>query len=195
MSRLVAITGVIGSGKSRVAHYLAEISGCSALSCDMVARQLLEPDAQGWQAVKGLDASFILKDGTVDRPKLRQAVFQDGAFRQRLDDLLHPLIKERIVAHAALSAQGFLVVEVPLLYEVGWQSMFARVVCVYARPAICLQRLQRRDGVDRQQAQLALQSQFAIADKVDWADYVIDNSGSWSASVLQLLRLRDLLPC
>jgi dephospho-CoA kinase len=84
-------------------------------------------------------------------------------------------------------------VEVPLLFEAGWQDDFDKVVVVYAAEAVCLARICRRDGVSLDEAGKGLYVQMPIKEKVMAADYVIDNSGNWSDTLIQLLHLGEIL--
>ncbi len=197
---LVAITGGMGSGKSSVAAYLCEISGARGLSADSICRQLFEPGASGWLAVrKVFGGRFFWADQSLDRPKLRKVLFEDYAFRQELNNLLHPLIRNEItclieeeMAHS-LQAQARFVVEVPLLYEAHWEHDFAQVVVVYADKETCLSRIMQRDLISGAEAENALETQMPSLAKALLAQHVIDNSGAWSDTCLQILHLRNLL--
>jgi len=197
---LVAITGGMGSGKSSVAAYLCEISGARGLSADSVCRQLLEPGASGWLAVrKVFGGRFFLADQRLDRPKLRKVLFEDYAFRQALNTLLHPLIRNEItclieeeMAHFP-QAQVRFVVEVPLLYEAHWDHDFSQIVVVYADKKTCLSRIMLRDQISEAEAEKATETQMPSLAKALLAQHVIDNSGAWSDTCLQVLHVRQLL--
>jgi dephospho-CoA kinase len=85
------------------------------------------------------------------------------------------------------------IVEVPLLFEAGWQEEFDIIVVVSARPEQCLERLMQRDQVSEAEAAAALAAQWPLAEKVARARYVIDNSGDWAATQQLLLGLAKLL--
>ena len=199
---VVAITGGMGSGKSSVATYLCEIGGAMGLSADTLCRQLLEPEAAGWLAVrKTFGERFFLADQRIDRPLLRKILFEDHEFRRALNTLLHPLVRNEItdriekgiffLAHA--KAQVRFVVEVPLLYEANWQDDFSQVVVAYADEKACLQRIMFRDRISEAEAEKAMGTQMPLSQKAILADHVIDNSGSWSETCLQIVHLRNLL--
>lgn len=191
---VVGITGGVGAGKSSVARFLAERSGVPLIDADQVCRELLQPGRAGWQALnKILSRDFFLEDGQLDRPRLRDALFADQRLRQELDTVLHPLAKEEIRTRIAQGVGESWLVEVPLLFEAGWQNEFDRIVVVYAGTAVRLARLCRRDNISRQQAEAMLAAQWPLADKVQRADHVVDNSGPWGETSLQLIRLASLL--
>ena len=192
--KLIGITGVIGSGKSCVARMLAACSFLPLLSADRECAALLMPGKSGWQALHAtLGADFFQNDGSLDRPALRQAMFSDPLLRQRIDALLHPMVRAEIFRIAAAQEQHQALVEVPLLFEAGWEADFNTVIVGYAPAATCLRRIMERDRVDRQGAAQALKAQYDIADKALQADHVIDNSGSHFATELQVCRLAKQL--
>lgn len=195
--RLVALTGGMGAGKSRVAHYLAEHAGLPLLDCDVLARQLLEPGEAGRQALHHRFGNrFLQADGSLDRPALRQAIFADAGLRAEVNTMLHPLIRQALreqVAALAAAGRETILVEVPLLYEVGWEDDFSLVLVVRAPPEICLARLGRRDGVAPEEARMALAAQMAPEEKAARADLVIDNAGSWEETCRQLAAVEKKL--
>lgn len=194
---MVAVTGGMGSGKSSVAAYLAEISGAKGLNADAICRQLLEPGAAGWLAVRTTFGDrFFLADQRIDRPLLRAVLFADQHFRHELNALLHPLVRKEItrcVEREKGQSQVRFVVEVPLLYEARWEHDFSQVVVAYADEATCLRRIMLRDRVSEAEAKQAIGAQMPLERKALLADHVIDNSGSWSDTCLQIMHLRDLL--
>lgn len=192
----VAVTGGIATGKSRVAACLAELSGAGRLDADAVCRDLLRPNAAGWRALRQeIGSNFFWPDGELDRPRFREHLFADTALRERVNGLLHPLAREAMhwQAEAWLAAGTYsrLVVEVPLLFEAGWQADYHQVVVVTALPEVCLRRLMARDGVSRQDAMQAMAAQMPLEEKVRLADWAIDNSGDWDAT---RHRIEALLP-
>lgn len=197
---VVAITGGMGSGKSSVAAYLCELGGAKGFSADTICRQLLEPEAQGWLALRtAFDDRFFLQDQQLDRPLLRKVLFENQEFRHELNGLLHPLVRSEIAGcleremDRLPEAQARFVVEVPLLYEAHWEDDFSHVVVVYADGPTCLRRLMLRDGISEAEAKQAFAAQMPLEHKARLADHVIDNSGSWPDTCLQIEHLRTLL--
>jgi len=193
---VIGLTGGMASGKSAAAAVLREALGCERIDADQVCRELLAPGQTGWLAMAAeFGDLFFLGNQNLDRVRLRRELFQDEVLRRRLDHLLHPLVKEAIANRlAAINMTGSLVVvEVPLLFEAGWQDEFDVVVVVSAGPEQCLARLMRRDQVPRGEAEAALAAQWPLAEKARRARHVIDNSGDWPATRRQLLVLAELL--
>jgi len=197
---VVAITGGMGSGKSSVAAYLCEIGGARGLNADTLCRQLLEPEAAGWLAVrKAFGERFFLTDQHIDRPLLRKVLFEDHEFRREINTLLHPLVRNEItfciekeVGYLA-EAQARFVVEVPLLYEAHWEHDFSQIVVAYADEKVCIRRIMLRDRISEAEAKKAIATQMPLSHKALLADHVIDNSGAWSDTCLQIRHLRNLL--
>ncbi len=190
MPELIGITGGIGSGKSRVCQYLAALSGWPLLDLDQICRQLLLPQAPGWQALRALlPAVFFTAAGELNRPKLREAIFADAALRQQVDSLLHPLAKQEMTAQAAKLNTSLVLAEIPLLFEAGWQDSVSQIVVVYADEAVRLRRIMERDQVSEEQARLAIAAQMPLEDKALLADHCVDNSGDWASTCGQLRQI------
>jgi dephospho-CoA kinase len=196
--RKIGITGGIAAGKSCVAEMLAQALGCQHIDADVVCRRLLEPEAEGWQELaRAIGSGYFLPDSTINRLLLRQQLFADEAFRDTVNRVVHPLVKREIVAAMdriiGSAANSRVLVEVPLLYEVHWEDLFDTVIVVYADYEKCLARLAARDGVSRAEAQIALESQLPLAEKVLRGDHVIDNSGMLSDTHTRVEHLAALL--
>jgi dephospho-CoA kinase len=196
--KIFGLTGGICSGKSSAALFWQKNFSLFWISADLAARKLLEPGQMGWQRVKELAGSFILADQQVDRSGLRQALFNDKNLRHDLNQALHPLIKEDIyrqVTDLAAGKEGlqFFLIEVPLLYEVGWDKEFTEVIVVYVDNYQQCRRIIVRDMISETEAERALSCQWPLFDKALWADHVIDNNYCWPLTVLQLIRLGRLL--
>lgn len=192
----VAITGGIGSGKSSVAAVLAGLLSAELFSADQVCHQLMLPGASGWQGVvTAWGKRFLNADGTINRGILRDAVFRNETLRHRLEAVLHPLIRSTLKHDMAAvdNRGGVSVVEVPLLYEVQWQDEFDAVTVVYAPEAVCIARVCGRDGLDAEEAGRIFQAQMPLEEKAALAAYVVDNSGLWAQTFLQVSRLVRLI--
>jgi len=192
----IGLTGCIGSGKSSVAGMFREC-GVEVIDADAVARRLLAPGKPGWLGLKETFGDRFMADGRVDRPALRREIFVDPALRKEIDFLLHPMIRAGINKEVQTMKErldgmfGFkgVVVEVPLLFEADWEADFDYSVVVVAEEKQCLERLTARDRVDLQEAEAALASQMAMAEKKERADFLIDNRGEMSETRRQVEEL------
>ena len=131
---IIAVTGGLGTGKSTVSKILATTLHTELLDTDQLCRLQMLPGAEGFEIFcRVFGKSFIQDDGTIDRLLLRQAVFADETFRVKLENILHPIVQRQVAARGRVSStrREILVVEVPLLYEVGWQDWFDVCIVVY----------------------------------------------------------------
>jgi len=176
----VALTGGIASGKSTVAALLAE-AGLPVLDSDTVAREVVAPGRPAWQALRQTFGSeFFAADGTLLRDRLARHVFVHPQARQRLEQVLHPFIAQEIQSRlAAWEAQGqaLVVVEIPLLFELGLESTYDAVIVVTTAPAVQRRRLLQRDNRTEAEIQGILAAQMPLAAKAARADFLVENSG------------------
>ena len=179
---LLGITGGIGSGKSSVSRLLAGFCQAPLIDVDQCCRHLLEVGQSGWQALRERFGNrFLLEDGRIDRAGLRECLFADPDVRHEVDALLHPLAREVMRREVLRYDEPLVLVEIPLLYEAGWQDEVDAVLVVYARPGAQCCRTMRRDGVSRRSAARAIAAQMDLGEKARRAEYLIDNSGSWAS--------------
>lgn len=190
--RVIGLTGGIGSGKSSVTAWLKE-HGIPVLDADQTVHQLLAEDQAAIERVVQTFGPVILDDqGQIDRRILGSRVFKEEEARQRLEGILHPLVKGKMFSdQIALAAAGenFCVWDVPLLYEAGFHTLMTEVWVVWVSPEIQLERIMKRDFFSRSDAERRIAAQWPLQDKVKCADVVIDNSGTWENTVSQLERL------
>ncbi len=175
---LVGLTGGIASGKSAAAAAFGAL-GVTVIDADRIAREVVAP---GEPLLARLAAEFggaiLLKDGSLDRPALRERVFSDPAARERLNALTHPAIRARMFEQAAAAAGPYVILEVPLLVEGGLDRRVDRVLVVDCPEEVQLAHLQARDALSPAQAEAMLQAQARRADRLAAADDVIANTGS-----------------
>ncbi len=189
-ARLIGITGGIGSGKSSVSRLLASYCNAPLEDLDLICKGLLQPGQPGWLGLRDIfGAAFFLDNGELDRQALRSAIFSDDAIRCQVDKLVHPLARGAMKDAIASYPVPLVFVEIPLLYEAGWQDDVDEVVAVIADQAVCCQRIIRRDCVTETEALRAISSQMNLEEKASQADYVIDNSGTWRETRMRVVEL------
>jgi dephospho-CoA kinase len=186
----VGLTGGIASGKSTVSEAFARL-GARVLDADKVAREVVLPGQPAWLKLQqAFGPEYFLPDGEVNRSKLRKLVFANPEKRSKLNAIVHPEVMKEInrrVEQLATSAQdAVVVVDVPLLLEVGVAHRFDRVIVVYVTENVQIKRLRQRDGLSLQGARRALSTQMALDMKVEHADYVIDNNGTLDETQAQV---------
>ena len=178
--RRIGLTGGIATGKSTVGQLLQEHHGLPVLDADLFARQALAPGTEGARVV-------LERYGTLDRPALAHIVFGDPAERHWLEQLVHPLVRQRFdEALQQLTAAPALVLMIPLLFEGGLEGLCSEIWLVDCDPATQLQRLMRRDQLNEADARARLGAQWPLERKRPLADLVIDNRGGPEALEPQL---------
>jgi dephospho-CoA kinase len=190
---IVGLTGGIGSGKSAVSTQLESL-GISVVDADQVARDVV---LVGSPALKRIAQYFgsqiLLKDGALNRAVLRQKIFADKAQRQWLESLLHPLIGEAITEQLAVASSIYAVLESPLLLETSQHKSTDFVVVVDASEALQRQRACKRDGSTEVQIDAIIASQMPRQQRLDKADWVLDNQHDLSHLSEQVLQLHHHL--
>jgi dephospho-CoA kinase len=176
----IAITGGAGSGKSTVARMFKDL-GAAVIDADEVARAVVAPGQPAWEEIKRtFGPEFFQEDGTLHRDKMAARVFSDPKARERLNKIIHPrVIGEMARRLRDLESRGadLVLVEVPLLFEVGLPSAYDRVIVVYVGPEEQRQRLRNRDRRGEAEITGILEAQWPLKDKRAQADYVVDNGG------------------
>jgi dephospho-CoA kinase len=196
----VALTGGVASGKSTVAALLRE-AGFPVLDSDAMARQAVAPGKPAWQALRqNFGPEFFGPDGTLDRQALARHVFSRPEARERLNRLLHPWIAQEVqesLRQLQSQREPLVVVEIPLLFELGLEPLYDWVIVVYTNVASQKLRLGRRDSREVDEIEGILGAQGPLSQKAARADYVVDNSGSLAATREQVqkivVELRKLL--
>lgn len=177
----VGLTGGIASGKSTVCKLFGQL-GANVLDVDEVAREVVLPGRPAWKKLRqNFGSEYFHSDGSLDRRKLRRLVFADPKQRNRLNTIVHPElmgeINRRLEEFEASVRDAVVLVDVPLLLEVGMVHRFDKIIVVYAHESAQIKRLMQRDGITKEEASEALRVQMPLSKKVEAADYVIDNSG------------------
>jgi len=192
----IALTGGAGSGKSTVARMLAQL-GAVVLDADRAAREVVRVGEPAWEGLRReFGTEYFTKDGELDRPRLARLAFADHEARRRLNAILHPAVTHylaRRLAELAAQGVGLVIVEVPLLFEVGLEGAYDRVIVVYAGPEDQEARLAARDRRPPEEIAGILAAQWPLTEKRDRADYVVDNRGAEADTRRQVENIwRDL---
>jgi dephospho-CoA kinase len=175
----VALTGGIASGKSTVGALLRE-RGAVVIESDRLARDVVAPGTAGLEAVVAAFGPDVLTpSGELDRTTVARTVFADATARRRLEEIVHPLVREAALEREAAAPTGTLVVhDIPLLVEVGRAGEFDAVIVVDCPEELQVERMVRDRGWSRDEAHGRLRAQAGRAERLAVATHVIDNSGS-----------------
>ena len=187
---LLGVTGGIASGKSTVSDMLSEL-GAPLIDFDLIARQVVEPGTPGLaKIVDYFGRQVLADDGSLDRKKLSDIVFGDMEMRKKLEGFTHPPIYEEFFKQtdeiAAENPEAIIQVSVPLLIELNLQYLFDKILLVHIPAEIQEERLAQRDDISSEEAANIMKSQLPIAEKLQFADFVIDNSQDLDATRSQV---------
>jgi dephospho-CoA kinase len=154
--------------------------GAVVIDADAIAREVVEPGTEGLAEVVGaFGPGVLLPDGRLDRPRLGEIVFADPELRGKLNAIVHPRVGVRMAELEREAGSGAIVVhDVPLIAESGRTDAYDLVVVVDVPPRIQVDRLVRRRGMTREQAEARMAAQASREQRLAIADIVIDNSGS-----------------
>ncbi len=194
---LLGVTGGIASGKSTVANMLAKL-GAATIDFDQLSRIVVEPNQPAWREIVAyFGQDIILPNRNIDRPKLSRIVFQDPEKRKKLERLVHPPIFAEFLKklkELALNPENKIIqVITPLLLEANLQNFFHKILLVYIPPEMQIERLMKRDQISREMAQKMLAAQWPIDKKRNYADFVVDNSGSLVETEEQVQKIWETL--
>ena len=178
--RRIGLTGGIATGKSTAAHILTGVHGLTVVDADHFARAALAPGTAATHAVlQRYGAVVETQDGSIHRRSLARIVFAAAAERHWLEQLVHPLVHQDLLAALAAHHQlDTVVLMVPLLFEAGWQTLCSETWLVDLDEATQRQRLQQRDRLTTQEINHRLGAQWPMARKRQLADVVLDNRGN-----------------
>lgn len=177
----IGLTGGISSGKSTITSWFLE-KGIIVLDADQIVRQLQKPGSQLlYDLAHEFGPSVILENGELARDVLGSIIFHDEAAKQKLNAMIHPLVKQKLVEgieQAKARGEQLVVLDVPLLFESGVESLVDRTLVVYVPREIQVKRLMKRDQIDESYALAKINSQMSLEKKRDLADYVLNNEYS-----------------
>jgi dephospho-CoA kinase len=175
----VGLTGGIGTGKSTAARMLVE-RGAVVIDADLLAREAVAPGTDGFRAVvEAFGQEVVNADGTLDRKRLAQIVFEDPERRRALEAIVHPEVRRRIAQTVADNAgtPSVVVLDSPLLIETDGHRDVQVIVVTTTTPQTAIARLVAR-GMDEADARARLAVQMPLEEKARKADVVLDNEGS-----------------
>lgn len=171
---IIGLTGTFGAGKSTVANFFREL-GASVSDADKLAHAALENGSEVYDRLAALFPEAAGKDGAIDRKKLAAVVFQDEKRRKKLEDVVHPFVLSIMSEEISDAADPIVVLDVPLLFESGFDRICDKTVAVTARPEVIENRLSGK-GFSKAEIEARNKAQFSAEEKNQKADFVIDNS-------------------
>jgi dephospho-CoA kinase len=186
---LVALTGNYGMGKSTVLSMFKDL-GVATVDTDKLVESLFIEKKVLVKIKKLLSDRVFYKNGNLNKKKVAEIVFKDASLRYSLEDILHPLVFERIkdFTNKINVSDRLLIIAVPLVYERGYENRFDRTIVVYTKEEVALNRL-KKNGIPKKDALLRLKAQLPIENKMKKADFLIDNNSTLKETVAQVKKI------
>ena len=188
--RRIGLTGGIGTGKTTISHYLAHHHQLPVLDADIYSREAVQPASPILiQIFERYGVSVRLADGTLNRKRLGEIIFNNLDEKQWLEQQIHPYVRERFQSELDTLIAPTVVLVIPLLFEAEMTDLVTEIWVVSCSPEQQLQRMMTRDRLSLEQAQARINNQRPLEEKIARADVVLDNS----STLEPLLKQVDLL--
>ncbi|MCG7268714.1 MULTISPECIES: dephospho-CoA kinase [Corynebacterium] len=185
----VGLTGGMGSGKSTVARRFAEL-GAVIIDADQIARDVVEPGEPTLaELAEAFGEGILLDDGSLNRGELAKRAFVSAEKTELLNSITHPRIEQRTEEQFNAAGDAIIVFDSPLLIEMGQSEAQDLVVVVHTPVEVRLDRLVESRGVDREDAKQRIAKQISDDKRLQFADVVLENSGTEEDLVRQVDRI------
>ena len=174
---IIGLTGGIGTGKSEVARILEEI-GAYIIDADKLGHSAYLPHSEIWEeVVKEFGDGVLLPDEEIDRKKLGSIVFNDPVQLAKLNEIMHPRMGKMVENLIEGADAEVVVVEAALLLEAGWDALVDEVWCTGASEDIVVDRLEARNGLNKEEAQKRIKAQMSVDERKSRSQVMIENNG------------------
>ena len=192
-SKVIGLTGSIATGKSTVSKLLARL-GAVIIDADKVAREIVQTGEQALEEiVEYYGEDILLEDGSLDRKKLGKIVFNDPEKLEKLNEITHPKIIQRILDRVHRISNKYdgavIVIDAALLIEMNFQRYVDEVWVVTLSKEMQINRLMKRDQIKAKEAQNRIEAQMSSEEKSKYADEIIDNSGNLEELEKDIMKL------
>lgn len=178
MKRVIGVTGGIASGKSHVCKVISNL-GYPIIDADQIHREFCEVGKPCYKAiVESFGEDYLTSSGELNKRKLAKLIFKNSAAKMLLNKVTHSIIIEEIKRRIREIEDGLVFVEVPLLFECKMEYLCDKIICVYLKKKLQIERLMAREGIDEDYALAKIHSQMDLYEKQHKADYVIDSLGT-----------------
>lgn len=184
MALIIGLTGGIVSGKSTVARMFKDL-GAKIVDADKLGHQVILPQGAAWKRIiKTFGKDILQKDQTINREKLGKIVFANQDLLKKLNKITHPEIIKLIKKEISLAKDNskeekkILIIDAALIYETKIDRLMDKIIVVYLDEEEQLKRLIKRNNLSEKEALQKIKSQIPLKEKIEIADYAIDNSNS-----------------
>lgn len=189
---IVGLTGGIGSGKSQASKRFA-MHNITIVNADTVAREVVMPGSAALQSIAQHFGNEVIEtDGTLNRRKLREIIFETPTEKEWLEALLHPLINAEIRRQLHASTTLYTILESPLLLETNQYELVSRILVVDVSEMMQIERASSRDKSDERQIKAIMETQLSRQERCARAHDIIQNHGSIDELNQQVDKLHEL---
>jgi len=186
---LIGLTGTFGSGKSTV-RSLFHRWGARVIDADPLAHEALRKGCEPYRNIfKAFGKATMGRNGALDRKKLARIVFSNSAKRKKLERIIHPYVFRRIREKLATIKNGIVVIEVPLLFETGFNRQVDRTVVVHSSKRQILSRLSQKRRLEKNDIKARMAAQMPLPEKIKQSDFVINNTNGFGQTARQAKRI------
>ncbi|MBO4834918.1 MAG: dephospho-CoA kinase [Lachnospiraceae bacterium] len=187
----IGVTGGVGAGKSTILQILEDKYNAHIIMADDVARELMNKGKASYRAiVKEFGDDILREDGEIDRQKLAEIVFQDEEKLNKLNSIVHPLVRKAIVKEQKQvnkkDPERLVVLEAALLIEAGYKEILDELWGVIVQKEIRIQRLMDSRGYTREKSESIIANQLSDEEFREHCDFIIDNSGTLEDTAEQI---------
>ena len=187
MLKKIAITGNIASGKSQVENIIRE--RFVVYDADQIAHEILNE-------IKYFYGYDVFTDGKIDRHKLGKLVFNNAELRKKLEDIVHPKVKDRILEIFEENKQNkYIFISVPLLFEAELDALFDKIIFIKVNEMLQLNRLMERNHLTKDEAMLRINSQMKQSLKAKKSDFIIENNSTLEELKTNVFKVLKELRC
>jgi len=181
MTKIIGLTGGIATGKSTVSKMFLD-EKIPVIDTDEIAKNVLAINTDEYHKVVSLFSNEILQvNGEINRKLLGRIIFSNIQKRNKLNDIVHPKVKQIVLDLIQMYKQqetNIVVIDVPLLFESEFQEIADNIIVVFSTLEKQVSRLMERDNISKEYALMKINAQMPLKEKMERADYVIDNSKS-----------------
>ena len=193
MAKIIGITGGIASGKSTVTEFLRQ-NGFEVVDADAVVHQLQKPGGRLYQTiVEHFGDEVLLENGELNRPLLASLIFSKPKEQEWSKSTQGEIIREELAAlrNQLAQTEALFFMDIPLLFEQGYDSWFDETWLVYVNRDVQLERLMKRDQISKEAAESRLNSQWPLERKMVLASHSLDNNGNQKQLIAQVVHLLE----
>ena len=193
--RRIGLTGGIASGKSTIANYIKKYRDIPILDADQYSKELIKPKSNCYEKVLAYFGPQIVDEyssgNEINRSLLKKIIFENSIHRTWIQNLLHPLIKEKMIEECNLYKNNkIILLVIPLLFEAKFEDICTEIWLVKCSELEQIQRLIRRDKISEEKARKIIKLQLTFEAKTEFSDVILDNSddrNGWIDKVKDLI--------